>query len=375
MMVKRWVPFAIAAVVLAGAVATGVAAQQGGGSGDAGASGTSAPADTSPSASASAPPAAQAAVATDPGTSVTKVPLDRTLVTGENGDDVKRLQQRLTDMAFDPGPVDGQFGPATQAAVWAYQKLVVGLTGTDVTGKVTPDLWDKMQDPITIHPLRPNATATHMEIYLPSQTAIVFDGNTPRLITHISSGTGQAWCENGFCSVATTPGGVYQFGRRVDGWDDSVLGQLYNPVYFNYGIAVHGAYNVPLYPASHSCVRIPMHIAKYFPTLVKRGDDVFVFDGKKEPEAYGAQPPPFNTKDPNATTTTEATTTTVPKTTTTAKGATTTTIKGATTVPTTAAPAPTTTATSSAPTAVATTAATSATTAAAASAPAGGSGP
>ena len=366
MMVKRWVPFAVAAVVLAGAVASGVAAQQGGGSGgDAGASGTSAPAD--PTTSASVPPAAQASVATNPATSVVKVPLDRTLVTGENGDDVKRLQQRLVDMAFDPGPDDGQFGPATQAAVWAYQKLILGLTGKAITGQVTPALWTRIQEPMNVQPLRPNATATHMEIYLPSQTAIVFDGDTPRLITHISSGTGQPWCENGFCSVATTPGGVYQFGRRVDGWDDSVLGQLYNPVYFNYGIAVHGAYNVPLYPASHSCVRIPMHIAKYFPSLVKRGDDVFVFDGKKEPEAYGAQAPPFNTKDPNATTTTEATTTTVPKTTTTT--ANTTTTRATTTVPATAPPAPTTPPTAAAattvPTTPPTTAATSATTAAA----------
>src|SRR5262249_57549330 len=137
----------------------------------------------------------------------------------------------------------------------------------------------------------------------------------------------------GYCSVAITPGGVYQFGRRVDGWDDSVLGQLYNPVYFNYGVAIHGAYNVPLYPASHSCVRIPMHIAKYFPSLVKRGDDVFVFDGRKDPEAYGAQPPPFNSKDPNATTTTSSTSTTS----TTAPNTTTTTAKGTTPPPATPA--------------------------------------
>jgi hypothetical protein len=112
-------------------------------------------------------------------------------------------------------------------------------------------------------------------------------------------------------------------------------------VYFNYGVAVHGAYNVPLYPASHACVRIPMHIAKYFPSLVKRGDDVFVFDGKKDPEAYGAQPPPFNSKDPNATTTsssTSTTSTTVPKTTTTTAKATTTSEAPITAPPTTAAP-------------------------------------
>src|SRR5262249_55099596 len=154
-------------------------------------------------------------------------------------------------------------------------------------------------------------------IYLPSQTAVLFVNDRVRLITHISSGTGKEWCENGYCSVATTPGGVYKFGRRVDGWDDSVLGQLDNPVSFKYAVAVPEAYNVPLYAASHPGVRIPMHIAEYFPTLVKRGDDVFVFDGKKDPEAYGAQPPPFNTRDPNATTTTQATTTSVPKTTTT----------------------------------------------------------
>ena len=64
---------------------------------------------------------------------------------------------------------------------------------------------------------------------------------------------------------------------------------MWNPVYFNYGIAVHGAGNVPSYPASHGCVRIPMHIGNYFPSLVKYGDQVFVFDGIKEPEAYGAQ--------------------------------------------------------------------------------------
>jgi hypothetical protein len=34
-----------------------------------------------------------------------------------------------------------------------------------------------------------------------------------------------------------------------------------------------------------------MHIADYFFDLVKKGDHVYVFDGKKSPEAYGRQPP------------------------------------------------------------------------------------
>jgi hypothetical protein len=327
MTVKRWFPFAAAAIVLGVAACASIAANQGGGAS------TTAP--SSPVVETTAPTAAPASAVAAP------TPLTRPLGPGVAGDDVTRLQQRLVDLGFDPGPSDGQFGPATQMAVWAYQKLVLGLTGADVTGKVTPDLWARMEQALTIHPLRPNATPTHVEVYLPSQTAVLFQDGKPRLITHISTGTGQEWCEEGYCSVAITPGGVYQFGRRVDGWDDSVLGQLFNPVYFNYGVAIHGAYNVPLYPASHSCVRIPMHIAKYFPSLVKRGDQVFVFDGVKEPEVYGAQPPPFNTKDPSATTTTEATTTTTTeaKTTTTKPGtAATTTAPGATTTAVTTAP-------------------------------------
>jgi hypothetical protein len=104
---------------------------------------------------------------------------------------------------------------------------------------------------------------------------------------------------------------------------------MYNPVYFNYGIAVHGAHEVPEFPASHGCIRIPMHISDYFQTLVAKGDQVFVWDGVKEPEDYGSPPPRFNWRDPNYTTTT-STTTTVAKSTTLAP---TTTTQPATTAP------------------------------------------
>jgi hypothetical protein len=123
--------------------------------------------------------------------------------------------------------------------------------------------------------------------------------------------------KKGVCGVGVTPGGVFTFDRRVDGWREGSLGRMFSPVYFNYGIAVHGSGNVPNYPASHGCVRIPMHIAEYFPSLVSRGDQVFVFDGVEDPEAYGAQLPVFDYPDPSyvtsTTTTTTTTTTTVPR--------------------------------------------------------------
>jgi peptidoglycan hydrolase-like protein with peptidoglycan-binding domain len=273
-----------------------------------------------------------------------KVALARTLQQGLTGDDVLRMQERLVALTFDPGKPDGIYGPATAQAVWAFQKLVLG---KKPNGVITQEDWEVMQGAITIAPRRTQTTATHFEIYLPEQTAVLFENGAPRLVTHISSGDNKEWCSEDAdkCGISITPGGTFKFYRRESDWWEGSLGKLYNPIFFNYGIAVHGMTYVPNYPASHGCVRIPMHVAEYFPDLVKRGDQVFVWDGKKEPEAYGAQPPPFDTDNPDVTTTSSTTTTTVGKTTTTKPSTTTTVAKPTSTKApaTTAKPAPPTT--------------------------------
>ncbi len=192
---------------------------------------------------------------------------------GSEGERTLALQQRLTELRFDPGPVDGQFGSNTTMAVWAFQKL----HGHEPTGEVTPELWLQMAAAEPIAPLSPDGPPTRVEIDLARQVMLVWDEGTLRLVTHVSTGNNEEFCDGGYCRPAVTPTGTYEFFRRVDGWRDAPLGRLHNPVYFNGGIAVHGAGSVPLNPASHGCVRIPMHISAYFPSLVDRGDTVFVF--------------------------------------------------------------------------------------------------
>ena len=248
------------------------------------------------------------------------VPLDRTLELGMKGDDVLRLQQRLKDLKFDPGPIDGEFGQNTVQAMWAFEKLVMSVSREAATGVVTPSTWVIMQSNLIIKPRRIADSVSHVEIYLPEQVLIVFEKEEPVLITHISSGTGVPWCEEvkidpgeegnetdqqikiGICGEAVTPPGIFYFYNRRTGMRETKLGSLYNPVYFNYNIAVHGAILVPLKPASHGCVRIPMSVARYFPALVKYGDRVYVFDDIKEPEEYGSPVAPFDKPDPNYTT-------------------------------------------------------------------------
>lgn len=46
---------------------------------------------------------------------------DSVLRFGSTGADVRRLQQRLAELGFSPGRIDGEFGAATEAAVIAFQ--------------------------------------------------------------------------------------------------------------------------------------------------------------------------------------------------------------------------------------------------------------
>ena len=289
---------------------------------------------------------------------VVKVPLTRTLSKGLAGDDVKLVQLRLTELGFVPGPADGIYGDQTITAIWAYEKLVLGTASNAPTGKVTPDMWDQMQEPFVVQPRRPNATPNHTEVYLPEQVLAIYHGNQPVMITHMSSGSNEQWCEEvtispgeygnrdgeeplvrGECGISNTPGGVFTVYRKVEGLRQSALGGMWNPVYFNYGIAIHGALNVPLQGASHGCIRIPLNISETMQELMGNGDQVFVWDGDHEPEAIGSPPPTFNWIDPDYVST-STTTSTVPDTTTTVVDTTPETTQGPVSTP---APVPTTT--------------------------------
>jgi hypothetical protein len=372
--VSKWLPAGAALAVLAIVIVAGVALGNGGnddGGADAGV------VTTGELTQMTVPDSVPDVIGTIETTApVTKSVLERTLSKGVAGADVQQVQQRLTDLGFVPGPTDGIFGDETIKSVWAYEKLVLGVESNRPSGQVTPEMWDAMQDPFVIQPRRPNATPNHTEVYLPEQVLAVFQGDVPVLITHMSSGTNEEWCEEvtispgeygnrdgeepivrGECGRSNTPGGVFEFYRQVEGIRDSALGSMWNPVYFNYGIAIHGALNVPLQPASHGCIRIPLNISEGLQDLMDMGDQIFVWDGVKEPEENGAPPPTFNWLDPDY-----ESTTTVPESTTLAPD--TTTAPNTTAAPTTAPPttsAPT-TSSSTTTTSTSTTSTTSSTT-------------
>jgi peptidoglycan hydrolase-like protein with peptidoglycan-binding domain len=200
-------------------------------------------------------------------------PAGRTLREGMHGPAVRRLQDRLAQLKYYPGRRDGRFGPDTLEAVWAFQEV----QRIPVTGVIGKRMDWRLAHPSAPRPLVRSRAPLRVEVDLRHEVLYVYHDGQIVLISHISSGGGYYYCSQGSCSYAVTPTGNFRTQWRVRGWHVAPLGLLYNPVFFYGGYAIHGDTEVPLQPVSHGCVRIPMDIARFFPSLVPReGIPVFV---------------------------------------------------------------------------------------------------
>jgi lipoprotein-anchoring transpeptidase ErfK/SrfK len=186
---------------------------------------------------------------------------------------VLALEQRLLDLHFDPGSVDGVFDQNTAYGVTAFQKLY----NLPRTGQPTPDVVQVMNTVSpTVPPMVPGGGPNRVEIDLNRQLLFLYSGDSLLKILPVSTGNGQVFCEAGPCRRAVTPTGTFAIQSQRRGWERSPLGLLYNSQYFHGGFAIHGSRSVPPTPASHGCVRIPMSAAEWFPSWVTVGTPVYV---------------------------------------------------------------------------------------------------
>ncbi len=186
------------------------------------------------------------------------------------------LEQKLADLSYDPGPVDGSFDDDTAYAISAFQRV----HGMDRTGEASDELRSAVAASSDAPAaLVPGAEANRVEVDLGRQVLFLYENGTLFKTLPVSTGSGEEFCSEGSCRTAVTDEGAFKTYRQVQGWDSGPLGDLYNPQYFNGGIAIHGSRSVPQEPASHGCVRIPMNAAEWFPEHVPLGTPVYVMAG------------------------------------------------------------------------------------------------
>ena len=170
---------------------------------------------------------------------------------GSEGPFVALLQTRLRDLGFRPGEIDGHYSNATFAAVMAFQKH----EGLDADGHAGPITFAALAQGLTGAGPRGGPTP-RIEVDVDRQIAFAVSADGTTRIINVSSGSGRRYASpGGGTTVADTPRGNFTIKRRLDGVHTAPLGKLYRPMYFQGGFAIHGATNVPGYPASHGCIR------------------------------------------------------------------------------------------------------------------------
>lgn len=175
---------------------------------------------------------------------------DGVLKRGESGPDIVLLQRRLDALGYWNGPADGRFGQLTMQAVYAVQKAA-GLQRSGRADAGTLAALDR-----GTRPAARSTTGHRVEIDLRKQLLMMVDDGVVTRIFNTSTGSGGHYRHQGRRYLADTPAGKFRVSRQIDDWRYGPLGPLYRPKYFNGGIAVHGAHDIPPHPASHGCARL-----------------------------------------------------------------------------------------------------------------------
>ena len=192
---------------------------------------------------------------------------------------IREAQQRLNDLGYWIGEIDGKWGEASRHGLVAFQKV----ERRKRAGRLTFD--EVLALRVASRPVPREADFAHIEVDLQRQVLFMVDaGGTVSKILPVSTGNGKPFeIEEGETDIAVTPLGRFRMYRKLDGWRKSKLGLLYFPSYIVGGIAIHGNPSVPALPASHGCIRIPMFAAEEFSRITPIGTQVIVHAGSPAP--------------------------------------------------------------------------------------------
>lgn len=187
--------------------------------------------------------------------------------------DVLEAEQRLSDLGYWTGPLDGVFDRASQHALIAFQKK----EGRKRTGKLTSAELNALRLAARAAPR--DSSYAHVEVDLSRQILMIVDaaGNVTKTLP-VCTGNEKLYTDRGKTQRAHTPRGQFIVTRKINGLRISTLGALYYPCYIVNGIAIHGSPSISPYPASHGCIRIPMFAAKEFQEMTPVGTIVVVYD-------------------------------------------------------------------------------------------------
>ena len=171
---------------------------------------------------------------------------------------VRLLERRLRDLQYHLPGVDRRYDARTADALRAFNKV----RGRPRLGTVDRSTWRALAAASRPRP-RTRRPGYHIEVDQTKQVLYVVSGGRVASTLHVSTGRNGA-----------THDGSYRFYREIRGYSG---GGLYYPSYFHGLRATHGWPEVPTYPASHGCVRVPMWAARWLNSRIRIGDRMIIY--------------------------------------------------------------------------------------------------
>ena len=175
-------------------------------------------------------------------------------------------------MGYWTGPVDGRFDPATRSALVAFQKW----EGRPISSQLTLDELEAIRT--STSPKVRELGYSHVEVDVDRQVLLMVNDDGRVRVLPISSGSDKPFVDEGQTSIAHTPRGRFLVYDKVVGWEKGPLRSMYYSNYISGGVAIHGYPTVPIQPASHGCIRIPIFAAREVSKLLPIGTIVLVYD-------------------------------------------------------------------------------------------------
>lgn len=179
---------------------------------------------------------------------------------GERGPKVLLLQRALAEQHFAV-PVTGYYDDGTARAVLAFRKT----NDMSRDGYATHEVYAKLMRHQGAFKLRYPKAGKHVEFDWSRQVLTLAQNGKPFRTYHTSSGK------------ASTPTvfGTYRFYLKSPGTNAK---GMVDSNYFIGGYAIHGYADVPAYPASHGCLRVPIPNARQIYDWVDIGDPIFLYE-------------------------------------------------------------------------------------------------
>jgi hypothetical protein len=182
---------------------------------------------------------------------------------GERGVKVLLLQRALLDQGYAT-PVTGYFDGATARAVFTFRKA----NGLGWDGYASGEVYAKLlrdQGAFQLRYPKAGNDGKHVEFDWSRQVLVLANHGKPYRTYHVSSGK----------PSTPTVFGTYHFYLKTPGTNSH--GMVYSS-YFIGGYAIHGYAEVPNYPASHGCLRVPIPNAIQIYDWIDVGDPIFLYE-------------------------------------------------------------------------------------------------